>query len=191
MSDVLIWAMIFATAIGIYIDATANKIGKIPGKRSLTNNSAGLWATGAIILWIVVFPLYLIKRGKLITLAKETPVTANNRGGIIVLLSFIGFVWVALLWIGTTATANELPLCDSVETNNVLSQIINTQTDSIKTGLRFVSVNGATERGYNPVDGIRACAGNLVTTGGELPIHYNVKWSDATAGAFIVEVGFQ
>lgn len=184
------WAMIFVVAIGVYVDATANKIGKIQGKRSLINNSAGMWAIGIILLWIVVLPLYLIKRGKLIELAKENPVTANNRAGIIVLMSFIGCAWIALLWpVSTdTTTAIELPLCDSADTNQVLSQIVNSQPAAVKTGLRYVAVNDATERGYNPADAIRVCSGSLVTTGGEIPIQFNVKWQDATAGAFQIEV---
>lgn len=190
MSEVVVWAIIFITAISIYVDATANKIGKIPGKRSIINNSAGLWATGTILLWIVVFPLYLIKRGKLIELAKENPVTANNRTGIIVLMSFIGCAWIALTWIGSTGTATgfELPLCDSADTNNVLSQIINSQPTSVQTGLRYVGVNDVTERAYNTAEAIRVCSGTLVTTGGELPIQFNVIWGDAATGAFKVQI---
>lgn len=187
MSEVFVWAMIFVTAICIYADATANKIGKIPGRRSLINNSAGVWAIGIIMLWIVVLPLYLIKRGKLIELAKENPVSANNRGGIIALMSIIGSIWIAILWAGPTGS--ELPLCDSADANQVLSQIINSQPESIKSGMRYVAVNGIQERGYNPTDDIRVCTGTLVTTGGELPVQFNVKWQDAKKGAFLVEVG--
>ena len=189
MSGTFVWAVIFATAIGIYIDATANKIGKIPGRRSMINNSAGMWAVGTILLWIVVFPLYLFKRGKLIELAKETPVPANNRAGVIVLMSFIGCAWIVFTWVANTGI--QLPACDSLDTNRVLGKIINSQPQSVQSGMRFVAVNDVVERGYNAAEGIRVCAGTLITTGGEMPIQFNVYWEDETTGSFLVQVGAQ
>jgi len=57
----------------VYIDATRNKIGKNPEIKRFTNMSAGMWTTGTGLLWIIVFPLYLINRKKLIDLAAENP----------------------------------------------------------------------------------------------------------------------
>ena len=62
---------IFASVLWVYADATANKIGKIEDRKSLFNMSAGLWAFGALVLWIVFLPAYILKRKSLINLAIE------------------------------------------------------------------------------------------------------------------------
>lgn len=75
-----IYPAIIATVFFIYYDATKNKIGKIPGENRFTNLSAGMWAFGALMLWIIVFPLYLINRSKLIEKARENPQVVSGAG---------------------------------------------------------------------------------------------------------------
>lgn len=69
----LFYFVVLGCMIFVYWDATRNNIGKIPGEKGFTNSSAGMWAVGTGILWIVIFPLYLINRKKLIEKAKENP----------------------------------------------------------------------------------------------------------------------
>jgi len=64
----------------VYRDATKRKIGKIKDGSGFFNLSAGAWAICTILLWIVVFPAYLIKRGELTEAAKSNPVEVKGRG---------------------------------------------------------------------------------------------------------------
>jgi hypothetical protein len=58
----------------ILLDASANKIGAVPPRRlSLTNLSAAMWGLATNLLWVVFFPLYLIRRPQLLKRAKESP----------------------------------------------------------------------------------------------------------------------
>ncbi|NTV51256.1 MAG: hypothetical protein HGA69_00260 [Desulfobulbaceae bacterium] len=65
--------LVLGCVLYVYLDATKNKIGKVPEVKRFTNMSAGMWATGTAMLWIVVFPLYLLNRKKLIDIAEEKP----------------------------------------------------------------------------------------------------------------------
>ena len=71
--------VVAATAVWIYFDATKNKIGKTE-KGGLFNLSAGAWAVCNLLLWIIAFPAYLIKRSSLKTIAGEHPVEVKGRG---------------------------------------------------------------------------------------------------------------
>ena len=61
--DVLILLVIVGTSIWVYMDAKAIGIkkGQVSG---LADMGPGSWAAGNLLLWIVVFPLYLMKRGE-------------------------------------------------------------------------------------------------------------------------------
>jgi hypothetical protein len=69
----LINLFIGLSALFIYWDCTRNHIGKIPGEKGILNNSAGVWAIGTCLLWIVVFPLYLLNRKALKQKAVSSP----------------------------------------------------------------------------------------------------------------------
>ena len=71
--------IVVASAVWVYWDASSNKIGPVPDKKSF-NQSAFMWGLGCIFLWIVVFPVYLVKRKQLIEAAKEHPVEEKQRG---------------------------------------------------------------------------------------------------------------
>jgi len=58
------WIIVIGSAIWVYIDAKTIGVrkGLIDG---MFNNGPGVWCAGTLLLWIVVFPAYLIKRGAL------------------------------------------------------------------------------------------------------------------------------
>lgn len=64
----LVWLVVLACALWVYVDAKRGGIrkGLEPGVGNL--DPVG-WAAGTLLLWIVVFPLYLAKRGRLKALA--------------------------------------------------------------------------------------------------------------------------
>ena len=65
-------------SLWIYIDASRHKIGKTP-KGGFLNMGAGWWGVLSFLIWIIIFPLYLIKREKLIALSKNYPVEPKAR----------------------------------------------------------------------------------------------------------------
>lgn len=79
MLSSLMVAIVAASAIWVYLDATKHKIGKIMGNKSLFNMAAGAWAIVTMMLWIIGFPSYLIKRNALKKLAQTNPIETNNR----------------------------------------------------------------------------------------------------------------
>jgi len=76
---IIFFAIVVATSIWVYMDAIKNKIGKIPNCKSIFNISAGDWAICSLLLWVIVFPAYIINRNSLITIAKEHPIEATKR----------------------------------------------------------------------------------------------------------------
>jgi len=61
MFTVLIVLAIVGTAIWVGLDASKRDWSSANGSGG---NSTATWVVGCILLWIVVFPLYLAKRGK-------------------------------------------------------------------------------------------------------------------------------
>lgn len=94
----VMYYVVLGCVLFVYLDATRNKIGKIPQVKRFTNMSAGMWAIGTALLWIVVFPLYLLNRKKLIDIAAEQPqvVPSFRRYTII---GLIAATYILLLWI--------------------------------------------------------------------------------------------
>ncbi len=73
-------------SLWVYIDASKHKIGRT-SEGGFFNFGAGWWGLLSFLLWVVIFPLYLIQRKKLITLAKEHPIESKAR--IIKIIIFI------------------------------------------------------------------------------------------------------
>src|SRR5947208_8333497 len=94
--NVLIFAIIVISALWVYWDATGHKIGKIPGAGGVLNMSAGAWAVVTLFLWIIGFPIYLMKRSTLIEKAKSQPVEVKGRVVKLVVLAVIGGLWLLL-----------------------------------------------------------------------------------------------
>jgi len=60
----LIWLIIIGTSIWVFFDA--KKIGVKKGKmKGIFNMGPGGWFIVCLLLWIIGFPLYLIKRPEL------------------------------------------------------------------------------------------------------------------------------
>jgi hypothetical protein len=94
MLDIIIVLMVSVSSVWVYMDATKNHIGKTPDG-GFFNLSAGLWAVATLLLWIIAFPAYLIKRKNLIQRASEHPVAIRDRGwktGLLCLLTGIWFL---------------------------------------------------------------------------------------------------
>ena len=62
MLNSIIIAVVAVSAVWVYLDATKNKIGKIPDGKGMFNMSAGAWCAVTLGLWIIGFPAYLINR---------------------------------------------------------------------------------------------------------------------------------
>jgi len=87
-------ALIAVSAIWVYWDATANKIGKVPGAGGMFNLSAGAWSVVTLFLWIVAFPAYVVKRNALIERARSQPVEVRGRWVKFSILVIIGVLMV-------------------------------------------------------------------------------------------------
>lgn len=185
MLNVIIITVIAASAVWVYLDATKNKIGKIPDGKGMFNMSAGAWGVVTLLLWIIGFPAYLIKRGALIEKAKENPIEISGRTGKAAVLSIVGSLWV-FMSLGAIVLSG-LPGCDSTDTKTLLGQIINSMPLVKASGAQFVSVKNVTEQGFNKQAQIRSCSGTLVTTAGEDNLQYSVKWENKKKGEFYVK----
>lgn len=189
MINAIIVAVIAISAVWVYLDATKNKIGKIPDGKGMFNMSAGAWGVVTLLLWIIGFPAYLIKRGDLIEKAKENPIDVKGRSGKAVAFSIIGGLWVFMSVGG--AAFSTLPGCESAEAKSLVGQIINGLPLVKASGAQFVSVKNAAEQGFNQEAQIRSCAGTLVTTAGEDNLQYSIKWGNKDKGEFYVEARIQ
>ena len=73
-------ALLVVCAIGVYVDAKS-----IGARRGLTSGmagtSAGMWAFGTVAMWILVFPLYLLTRGKIKAAARAADRREAQRYG--------------------------------------------------------------------------------------------------------------
>ena len=185
MIDTLIVAVVAISAFWVYMDATKNNIGKIPNAKGVYNMSAGAWGTVTLLLWIIAFPAYLIKRSNLIEKAKENPATVKGRGGKAAVFGVIGGLWV-FVTLGS-AVLSALPDCDDSRAEALVGQIINDLPLVKAGGVQFVSLKNIAEQGYNKQTEIRSCKGTLITTAGEDNLQYNIKWSNQMAGQFSVE----
>jgi len=93
MLNALIVAIVAASAVWVYLDATKHKIGKIRGSKGMLNMSAGAWGVVTLGLWIIGFPTYLIARNGLITKAKVHPIEVSRRTVKAIMLAVIGGMW--------------------------------------------------------------------------------------------------
>jgi hypothetical protein len=68
-----------ASAMWVYWDATRLRIGRIKGRKDLFNMSAEAWSLVTLLLWIVGFPAYLLRRNTLRAQAEEHPVESRRK----------------------------------------------------------------------------------------------------------------
>jgi hypothetical protein len=105
----LMYLIVIGSVLFVYFDATKNEIGKVPGEKGFTNMSAGVWAIGTWLLWIVAFPLYLINRKKLIEKAQNSPqeVPETRRK---IILGLVSVVFIAVLFNGVLSGGGNVGL---------------------------------------------------------------------------------
>ena len=183
MITFLIPVVVVATSLWVYWDATSNNIGKTEDGKGFFNMSAGAWAIAMLLLWIVAFPAYLVKRGDLIEIAKVHPAKANGRNGKIAALAIAG---VGFLVVSVGVPGPGLPICGSDETTALVGQVVSDMPVVKLTGAQFVSLKNISELGYNSGTQIRSCSGTLITTLGEDSLQYSVQWLDKAKGIYSV-----
>jgi len=95
MLGLLVAVVVTISAVWVYLDATKNGIGKLTDGSGFFNLSAGGWATVTLLLWIVGFPCYLVKREALIMKAKKSPVVVSGRTWKTLVLLAVGGYFIA------------------------------------------------------------------------------------------------
>ncbi len=99
----------------VYWDCTRNHIGKNSTEKGLLNNSAGVWTIGTCLLWIVVFPLYLINRKKLKQKAIDVPqVVPSLRRNVTLGLLFVISVLIVVGQFSNSVTLDDNSLLSDV-----------------------------------------------------------------------------
>ncbi len=170
----------------MYFDATKNKIGKVPDQKGMFNMSAGAWGIVTMLLWIIGFPAYLVKRKSLLEIAKEKPIEAKGRIAKLIVFMIAGGLWVLASL--SAVSLSSLPSCDSTEASSIIGQIISEIPAVKNAGVEYVTVKDTVEQGFNKQTQIRSCSGTLVTTAGEDDLQYFIKWQDQSKGEFWVEI---
>ncbi len=186
MVELIVFAVVLTTSVWVYLDATGHKIGKVAEAKGLFNLSAGAWAAVTLLLWIIGFPAYLIKRGALIERAKEHPVVAKGRGGKAAALSIVGGLWMVLVWAGTAQSS--LPACNSPEVVALAEKVVRDAPLVKATGLAVKGISYPAERGYDRQSDKRFCRAMLATSLGEEAIAYSVEWHDRSQGLIWVAI---
>lgn len=108
--------LVVLSGIWVYWDATERKIGKIANLKSMFNISAGGWAIVTLMLWIVAFPAYLIKRKSLIEIAKSQPVEVKGRFIKLAIITVVGMLWISSFIISPTKEKNA-NIASEIESN--------------------------------------------------------------------------
>ena len=185
MFNVVFVAFVSVSAVWVYLDASARKIGKREGSTGFLNISAGAWGSIMLVLWIVSFPIYLMNRKSLTETAKKTPVESSRRPIKAAGLASVGAMWT--LMIVSQLFGAALPGCDSAGTQALLTQTITTMPALTSVGAKFVSVTEISQISADDDESVRTCGGVLLTSAGKNIIEYSVKWKDQAAGKYWLE----
>jgi hypothetical protein len=190
MLGIIVILIVVITSVWIYLDATKNKIGEIANDKSMFNLSAGGWVAGALLLWIVVFPAYLIKRKSLIEKAKGFPIEVKGRILKTVLLASIGFVIIILIAVPSYISyiKGNLPACDSPEVVSLAEKVIKNSPVIKLLGLQIKSISIPAERSYDPDTEKRICRAILSSSVGDEAIQYSVEWHNKDKNMIWVEI---
>lgn len=191
MVEYIVVAVILVTlsSIWVYLDASEKNIGKIENDSSLFNMSAGAWGVATLLLWVIGFPVYLIRRASLIKKAKKSPVRPKGQAAKTIALIAAGGIGVFLALNAMIFVI--LPSCNADITTNLVGQIVNNIPEVKTQSVTYVSLDNIVELGYNDDSQIRSCNATLVTTAGENNIQYNVKWLNQEAGEIKAEIRIQ
>jgi hypothetical protein len=189
MLGIIVILIVAITSVWIYLDATKNKIGKIENEKGMFNISAGEWAAGALLLWIVVFPAYLIKRKSRIEKAKEFPIEVKGRVLKAILLAVIGgsVIIIAIpVYIGHMN--GDLPTCDNPEVVSLAERAVKNSPAFQLLGIKLKAISIPAERSYDPNQEKRVCRAMFSHSVGEEVIQYSVEWHDKNKNIIWVEI---
>lgn len=99
----------------------------------------------------------------------------------------LGLIAVFTSCFALTGCIDVLPKCDSKDTKDLLSQIINDAGKS--DGVKFISAKNITEDGFNKQAEIRVCSADImVSDGSEMRLTYNITWQNKKKGYFYVQL---
>jgi len=189
ISGTLMTLLVVLTTLWVYLDATDHKIGKQEGSKAFFNMSAGAWASFTLLLWIVGFPSYLIKRSSLIATATANPVGVENRGGKITAFAVIGGIWFLIsLVVSLSGVDVALPGCDTADTTGLLKSIALKTPSLLPDDAQFVGIQGAVEKNFDDANQVRTCQASLVTSAGSREIHYTIVWKNRVRALFYVKI---
>ena len=173
------------SSLWVYVDASKNKIGNSPNGGLLNIGGAGWWGVLCLLLWIIAFPLYLMKRNKLIALAKAHPSEPTNRNLKIGVFSIIAIV---SIWWNIWGVKPSLPDCNDPQAVDTLkSAIIDTPVYKML-GVDEIQIADISERPSTTSDK-RICRASLHlgSNYGSQVIYYSIDWQNKETGEFWVQ----
>lgn len=92
-SDLLITLAIIGCSWWVYIDASNNQVGSYRDELNRVRGWSSIsWGIGSFVLFIIFFPLYLIRRKALLKIAKEHPANSDRSIGILIMAVLSVFV---------------------------------------------------------------------------------------------------
>lgn len=162
------------STLWVYWDATQHKIGKTEKNKF----SAGAYATATLLLWIIGFPYYLIRRKKLIQEAKEHPVEPKARwfkfGVFLVLAAVQIFGWVAVqiyAW-SLNYTSYGYPKCFSQQAKAEFIRVIDNAPFARTSGLSVVLVEDQKYVSGSDDGKIMTCSASILFNNGATKKYY-------------------
>lgn len=85
-SDLIITLAIIGCSWWVYFDASSHKVGSYQDELNRVKGwSSTSWGIGSFVLFIIIFPLYLIRRKALLKIAKEHPVDSDRSLGVLIM----------------------------------------------------------------------------------------------------------
>lgn len=186
MFSIVVSLVVSASALFVYLDASANRIGKVSNQVGMFNMSAGAWALATLFLWAVAFPAYVLKRGALIAQAKANPVEPPRR---MVKASTIAAAGMALTALSAIPyVRGTLPSCDSPNVVALAEKIVRDAPLVRTSGLAIKGITLPVEQEYDRTEEARVCRGILEHARGEEGIRYTVEWHDQSKGVIWVRI---
>lgn len=183
--NIILPIIVTISALWVYIDASKNKIGNSPQGGLLNLGGAGWWGALCLLLWIVVFPLYLTKRSKLIAFAKENPAEPTNRN---LKIGIFGFIVIITIWWNIWGAKPSLPDCNDPQAVDTLKSAI-TDTPVYKMlGMDRIQITDISERPSTTSDK-RICRASLHLGSdyGSQVVYYSIDWQNKETGEFWVQ----
>ena len=183
--NIILSIIVTISALWVYIDASKNKIGNSPQGGLLNVGAGGWWGVLCLLLWVVIFPLYLIKRSKLIAFAKANPAEPKNRN---IKIGIFSFIAVITIWWNVFSTQENLPDCNDPQAVDTLkSALIDTPIYKML-GVNEIQITDISERPSTTEDK-RICRASLHLGDnyGSQVIYFSIDWQNKETGEFWVQ----